>query len=453
MDFLNILESMKDFLWDNFLIYVLLLVGILFTVRLGFPQIMSLKEIFTQPFKGMFDKNSDGVSSFQALATSIAGQVGTGNIGGVATAIMAGGPGAIFWMWVSGILGMSTIFGEAVLAQVYREETEDGYVGGPAYYISKGLKNKKLRRILAAIFAVLIILALGLIGSMVQANSMSVALETGFGFNPMIVGIVVAIAAALIFVGGINRIASFAEILVPIMAVVYFIGSIVIMIKFHENILPIFRDIVKQAFTGRAAIGALAGISVKQAIKMGLARGLFSNEAGMGSTPHAHAVAEVKHPAQQGFVAMFGVIVDTLVICNITALVILTTGAHVESAELGLQSVAITQKAFEIAFGSLGIKFLGISLMFFAFTTIVGWYYFGESNIRYLFGEKGLLPYRVLVMVFIVLGANFEADSVWMLADLFNGLMIIPNILALIALSGVVSKKLKDFKANKEKYE
>lgn len=237
------------------------------------------------------------------------------------------------------------------------------------------------------------------------------------------------------------------------MAVVYFIGSIVIMIKFHENILPIFRDIVKQAFTGRAAIGALAGISVKQAIKMGLARGLFSNEAGMGSTPHAHAVAEVKHPAQQGFVAMFGVIVDTLVICNITALVILTTGAHVESAELGLQSVAITQKAFEIAFGSLGIKFLGISLMFFAFTTIVGWYYFGESNIRYLFGEKGLLPYRVLVMVFIVLGANFEADSVWMLADLFNGLMIIPNILALIALSGVVSKKLKDFKANKEKYE
>ena len=205
MDFLNILESMKDFLWDNFLIYVLLLVGILFTVRLGFPQIMSLKEIFTQPFKGMFDKDSDGVSSFQALATSIAGQVGTGNIGGVATAIMAGGPGAIFWMWVSGILGMSTIFGEAVLAQVYREETEDGYVGGPAYYISKGLKNKKLGRILAAIFAVLIILALGLIGSMVQANSMSVALETGFGFNPMIVGIVVAIAAALIFVGGITE--------------------------------------------------------------------------------------------------------------------------------------------------------------------------------------------------------------------------------------------------------
>lgn len=452
MEILKILESIKNFLWDNFLVYIMLAVGIFFTIRLKLPQILSLKEIFTQPFKGM-KKDENGVSSFQALATSIAGQVGTGNIGGVATAIMTGGPGAIFWMWISGILGMSTIFGEAVLAQVFREKTEDGYVGGPAYYISKGLKNKKLGKILATLFAILIVLALGLIGNMVQANSISVALETGFGFNPTIVGIVLAILAALIFVGGIKRIASFAEILVPIMAIVYFIGTIVIMIKFHENIIPVFKEIITEAFSGRAAMGALAGITVKEAIRLGLARGLFSNEAGMGSTPHAHAVAQVKHPAQQGFVAMFGVIIDTLIICNITALVILITKADVVSTELGIESVAVTQKAFEIAFGSIGIKFLGISLMFFAFTTIIGWYYFGEGNIRYLFGKKGLIPYRILVMIFIILGARFEANSVWMLADLFNGMMVIPNLIALVLLSGIIVNTLKDFKKNEKEYE
>ncbi|MDO5707524.1 MAG: sodium:alanine symporter family protein [Andreesenia angusta] len=450
--FLAVLESFKDFLWDNFLVYALLFVGIYLTIKLGLPQITSLKKIFTQPFKGMFDKDSEGVSSFQALATSVAGQVGTGNIGGVATAIVAGGPGAVFWMWVSGLLGMSTIFGEAILAQKFREKRNGNWVGGPAFYISKGLKNKKLGKILGSVFAILIILALGLIGNMVQSNSMSVALESGFGFNPLVVGVIVAIVAALIFVGGINRIASFAEILVPIMAIIYFIGSIVIMIKFHDNIIPVFKDIFTQAFSGRAAMGAIAGISVKQAVKLGLARGLFSNEAGMGSTPHAHAVAEVKHPAQQGFVAMFGVIIDTFVICSVTALIILTTKADIVASQEGLNSVQVTQKAFEIAFGNIGIKFLGISLLFFAFTTIIGWYYFGESNIRYLFGKKGLIPYRILVMIFIVLGAKFEIDIVWDLADLFNGLMIIPNLIALLLLSGIISATLKEFKDNEDEY-
>lgn len=442
------IELVKDFLWDNILVYLLLAVGIYFTIRLKLPQILSIKEIFTLPFKRNEDAaESGGVSSFGALATSIAGQVGTGNIGGVATAIMAGGPGAIFWMWLSGILGMSTIFGEAVLAQVYREKHDGEYVGGPAYYIANGLKNKKLGKVLGASFSILIIMALGLIGNMVQSNSMSAGMQVAFGANPTVVGVIVAIVAALIFIGGIKRISSFAEIVVPLMAVIYIIASIVILIIYRANIIPIFGEIFTQAFTGRAAFGAVLGVTVKQAVRLGLARGLFSNEAGMGSTPHAHAVAHVKHPAQQGFVAMFGVVVDTLVICTATALIILTTKADIESASLGLKSVQVTQKAFEIAFGSIGLKFLAISLLFFAFTTIVGWYYFGESNIRYLFGDKGLTPYRILVMIFIVLGSRFEVESVWMLADFFNGLMIIPNLVGLLLLSGVVIKVMKDYKS------
>ena len=444
--FLSVMEVIKNNLWDNFLVYLLLFVGIYFTVRLGLPQITSIKKIFTLPFK-KDDSEGSGVSSFGALATSIAGQVGTGNIGGVATAIMAGGPGAIFWMWISGILGMSTIFGEAVLSQLFREKRGDEYVGGPAYYMANGIKNKKLGKVLAATFAVLIIIALGLIGNMVQSNSMSAALNSGFGIPKLAVGVVVAILAALIFIGGIKRISSFAEILVPIMAVIYIIGSVAILIKFNSSIIPVFKDIFTQAFSGRAAFGALMGVTAKEAIRLGLARGLFSNEAGMGSTPHAHAVAEVKHPAQQGFVAMFGVVVDTLIICSATALIILVTQADIASAELGLDSVQVTQKAFEIAFGSLGLKFLAISLLFFAFTTIVGWYYFGESNIRYLFGDKALTPYRILVMIFIVLGSKFEIGAVWLLADVFNGLMIIPNLIALLILSPIVVKAIKDYKS------
>lgn len=446
---MDIIVQMKDFLWDTILVWLLLGVGIYFTLRLKLPQILSLKEIFTLPFKGAGEaKESGGVSSFGALATSIAGQVGTGNIGGVATAIMAGGPGAIFWMWISGILGMSTIFGEAVLAQVYREKKDNGeYVGGPAYYLANGLKNKKLGRVLAVLFSIFIILALGLIGNMVQSNSMSAGMQAAFDANPTVVGVIVAIFASLIFIGGIKRISSFAEIVVPIMAVVYIIASIVILFVYRANIIPVFEEIFTQAFTGRAAFGAVVGVTVREAVRLGLARGLFSNEAGMGSTPHAHAVAHVKHPAQQGFVAMFGVVVDTLVICTATALIILTTKADIASAELGLNSVQVTQKAFEIAFGTLGLRFLAISLLFFAFTTIVGWYYFGESNIRYLFGDKGLTPYRILVVIFIILGARFEVEQVWLLADFFNGLMILPNLIGLLLLSGVVIKVMNDFKS------
>lgn len=443
--FLRFINGVKGFIWDYILIYLLLGVGIYFTVRLGFPQFTKLAASFKHAFGGVFVKEEGGVSSFQALATAVAAQIGTGNIGGVATAIVAGGPGAVFWMWVSGILGMGTVFGEAVLAQRFKETDKDGEVfGGPAYYLSKGLKNKKAGKILAAIFAVMIIIALGLIGNMVQSNSIGSAMKSSFNIPEIVTGVIVAILAALIFIGGIERISKMAQMVVPVMAVAYFIASFVIMIKFRSNIVPVFASIFENAFTAKAAVGGAAGVAVKEAVKLGLARGLFSNEAGMGSTPHAHAVAKVDYPAQQGFTAIGGVFVDTIIVCTATALSILLTDAHNVAPELN--GVNLTQKGYEIAFGKSGTIFLGVSLLFFAFTTIVGWYYFGESNIRYLFGEKALLPYRLSVVVFIILGAKFEIDTVWSLADVFNGLMVIPNVIGLLILSPLVFESMGEYK-------
>ena len=447
---IDIIQKITSFLWDNLIAYMLLGVGVLYTIRLGFPQISKLGRAFKEAFGGVFKKkdpnDNTGVSPFQALATAIAAQVGTGNIGGVAGAIMVGGPGAVFWMWVSGILGMSTIFAEAVLAQTYREKKGDTVYGGPAYYISNGLKNKKFGKILATMFSIFIIIALGLVGNMVQSNSISLSLKNGFGITPVITGLVLAVLIGMIVIGGIERISRFAELVVPIMALIYIVGGIVILVKFNDQIIPVFKGIFTAAFSSEAVLGGLVGVSMKKAIRLGLQRGLFSNEAGMGSTPHAHAVAEVPHPVNQGLVAIAGVVVDTLLICTLTALIILVTNAHNFSAGLGLQTVAVTQKGFEIAFGNAGLMFLAVSLVFFAFTTIVGWYYFGESNIAYLFGKKALTPYRIMVLVAIVLGTIIPVDTVWMFSDFFNALMVIPNWIGLVLLSGTVVKKFDEWK-------
>lgn len=439
------IDVLDIILWDYFLIYALLLTGIYYTIRLGVPQIGRVGPGFKQAFGGLFKReketgDEEGMSSFQALATAVAAQVGTGNLAGVATAIASGGPGAIFWMWISALFGMATNFGEAVLAQKYAEKVDDEVTGGPAYYIAKGVKSK----FLAVFFSVTIILALGFIGNAVQSNSIATAVNTAFGLNKVVIGVGTAIFIALILMGGMSRIASFAELVVPFMALLYIIGAGVILVTNASQIGPAFQSIFTGAFTTQAAIGGALGVTMKQAVKFGIARGLFSNEAGMGSTPHAHAVARVAHPAQQGMVAMVGVIIDTLVICTATALINIVTGAHT----LGLTGIEMTQEAFKIGLGDFGLAFIAVALFFFALTTIIGWYFFGEANIKYLFGAGGVGVYRIIVLMFIVLGSFLKVDVVWALADTFNGLMVLPNIIGLVILAPQAAAILKDYDTN-----
>lgn len=449
---IKLIDSMNDFLAGTILMYGLLFAGLFLSFILGFPQLTKMGKAFGFVFGGLFKKKekeekSEGeMSSFQALATAVAAQVGTGNVAGVATAITTGGPGAIFWMWLSAFFGMGTIFVEAAISQKYRGKVDGEVVGGPAYYISQGLaKTGIFAKVLAGFFAIAIILALGFMGNAVQANSIASGIKGIQGLENIsaaIIGVVVAILAGLIFIGGVDRIAKFAELVVPVMAAVYILGSITILVMFADKIGPTFAWIFKSAFSGTAAAGGIAGATVKAAVKKGVARGLFSNEAGMGSTPHAHAVANVKHPAEQGLSAMVGVFIDTVLVCSATALAILVTGAY--NVE-GLKGAQLTQQAFRTAFGSGGAIFLAVCLSFFAFTTIVGWYYFGESNIKYLFGKAGLWPYRIIVLVCIVAGSLQEVELVWSLADIFNSLMVLPNIIAVIWLGFEAKELMKDY--------
>ena len=454
MEVLNsIIESLKEVLSGKILVVLLLGTGIWFTARLGFVQFRE----FGSAFKAVFgniklkgdkaDKN--GMSSFQSLATAIAAQVGTGNLAGAATAMVMGGPGAIFWMWISAILGMATIFAEATLAQKYKTIGEDGEItGGPVYYIRVAFRGR-LGKILAAVFAILITLALGFMGNMVQANSIADAFKGAFGINPMVIGVIVAALSAFVFIGGAARVASITEKIVPIMAAFYIVGALVIIVMNYGMIPEAFRQIVVGAWNPGAAIGGFAGVAVSQAVKYGIARGLFSNEAGMGSTPNAHALAKVKHPCDQGMVAMMGVFIDTLVILNLTALVILVTG-QLQSVNQTLSGAGLTQMAFNMGFGNFGKIFIAICMFFFAFSTIVGWYFFGEKNVKYLFGPKGVRPYALIVVILIVVGSVLKVELVWNLSDFFNSLMVIPNVLGLLALSGVVSKLYKEWEALKK---
>ena len=444
-------DFVNELLWDKFLIFALMGTGIYYTLRLGIPQISKIGPGFKQAFGGIFkrtDEETDGeMTSFQALATAVAAQVGTGNLAGVATAIASGGPGAIFWMWVSALFGMATNFGEAVLAQKYSEEIDGERTGGPAFYIANGLKNKKIAKFLAVFFAVSIIIALGFVGNMVQSNSIATAVHAAFGINKVVIGIGTAIFVSLILVGGMSRIASFTELVVPFMALLYIIGSFVILFKNPSTIIPGFKSIFVGAFTTQAAIGGALGVTMKNAVRFGIARGLFSNEAGMGSTPHAHAVAKVKHPAQQGMVAMVGVTIDTLVICTATALINITTGSYLilDANGNGLTGIEMTQKAFELGLGSFGLSFIAIALFFFALTTIIGWYFFGEANIKYLFGAKAVGVYRIIVIGFVVLGSVMQVGLVWDLADMFNGLMVLPNLIGLLILAPQAAAIVKDY--------
>lgn len=432
------IERASDILWNSLLLFLLVGTGVFFTIRLRGVQLRRFGEGFHRVFGGftLRGKKADdqGMSSFQALATAIAAQVGTGNITGCATALVSGGLGALFWVWVSAFFGMATIYAEAVLAQRYRTTVNGKVTGGPAYYIRAAFKGT-FGKVLAGVFSVLIILALGFMGNMVQSNSIGDAFHNAFGISHLAVGIVVAVIAAFIFLGGVQRIAAVTEKIVPIMAAFYILGCIVILVMNHKALPGAFAQIFVLAFNPQAMAGGVAGVTVQQAMRFGVARGLFSNEAGMGSTPHAHALAKVDHPREQGAVAILGVFIDTFVVLTLTGLVLITSGLIPD----GLTGTALTQAAFSQAFGGFGPVFIAICMFFFAFSTIIGWYFFGQSNFKAMFGEKALPVYSAIVVVFILVGSTLKVDLVWAMADFFNGLMAVPNLLALLALSGVVA--------------
>lgn len=474
---LKLVQTINGYLTDYILIFLLVGTGLFFTIKTRFVQVRcfgeGMKKVFGNiKFNG--EKNESGLTPFQALATAIAAQVGTGNIVGASGAILTGGPGAIFWMWIIAFFGMATIYAEATLAQKTRIVKEDGTVlGGPAYYIKKAFSGK-FGKFLAGFFAVAIILALGFMGSMVQSNSIAGAMETVIDpskqnvlfaigsydvtVTAVVVGASVAIVAAFIFLGGIQRIASVTEKLVPIMAVFFLLGGLVVLAFRIKYVPETIAMIFKYAFTPQALIGGGIGAALKTAVSQGAKRGLFSNEAGMGSTPHAHAQANVKRPHDQGVVAMVGVFVDTFVVLTMTALVVISSlytkggalaGLSGDSYINALNAGTVTkanamQSAYATALpflGNFGNIFVAICLLFFAFSTIISWNFFGKLNVQYLCKKHekvGVAVYSVIAVAFIFLGAILQNDLVWELTDFFNYLMVIPNVIALIALAGMV---------------
>ena len=460
---IKVFENVPLLGWLSPLAILLVGTGLWFTFNLRFIQIRGFKKGWNAVFGGMFKKSEKagkhGMSSFQALATAIAAQVGTGNIVGASTAIATGGPGAIFWMWLAAFFGMATIFAEAVLAQKYKVVGDDGHVtGGPVYYITAAFKGK-FGKILAALFAVFIILSLGFLGCAVQSNGIATAWNTVVGSSglgrevtlpilnvsvPMIqpiIGLILALIAFLIFAGGISSIASFTEKIVPFMACIFIVGSVFVIFT-HISWIPL---IFERAFNPQAVFGGAVGIMVKDAVSKGIARGLFSNEAGMGSTPHAHAVAKVTHPTHQGYVAMMGVFFDTFIILNLTAFIVIGSGMY-DPITYGtsLTGAALAQAGFREGLGGLGNIFIAFCLTFFAFSTVIGWYFFGEANFKYLFGSKIIKVYSIIVCVCIFLGSLASVDWIWNLQDNLNGLMVIPNLIGILALTEVVKKLMKE---------
>ncbi len=471
---LTIVQTLNGYLTDYILIFLLVGTGIIFSFKTKFVQVRCFGEGMKSVFGNLRlngKKNESGMTSFQALATAIAAQVGTGNIVGASGAILTGGPGAIFWMWVIAFFGMATIYAEATLAQKTRIVKEDGTVlGGPAYYIKTAFTGK-FGKFLAVFFAIATILALGFMGSMVQSNSISGAIEAvvdparqnelfklgsySVTLTAVIVGVCIAIFAGFIFIGGVKRLAAVTEKLVPIMAALFLLGGLVVLAIRIKYVPETIGMIFKYAFAPQALIGGGFGAAIKIAMSQGAKRGLFSNEAGMGSTPHAHAQANVKTPHDQGVVAMVGVFIDTFVVLTMTALVVISSlyteggilaGLSGESYVQALQDGVVTkanamQAAMSMSLGSFGNVFVAVCLFFFAFSTIIGWNFFGKLNVQYLCGKhekKGVVVYSVIAIVFLFLGSILQNDLVWELTDFFNYLMVIPNVIALVALVGMV---------------
>ena len=449
--------DINTYLSNYILVFLLLGVGLWYSIKTRFVQLRCFKEGWNSVFGNLSlrgKKHDSGMSSFQALATAIAAQVGTGNIVGASGAILTGGPGAIFWMWIIAFLGMATIYAEATLAQETRIVEKDGNVkGGPVYYITTAFKGG-FGKFLAGFFAVAITLALGFFGCMVQSNSIGSTMQTAFGVPSWIVGIVLVAICAFIFLGGVQRLASVTEKVVPIMAAIFLLGGLIVLIVRIKYVPATIGMIFKYAFQPQAIIGGGFGYAIKTAISQGAKRGLFSNEAGMGSTPHAHALANVDCPHDQGVVAMIGVFIDTFVVLTLNALVIISTlytaDGPLASGYVGditgvLGKANLAQTAFGVVFGeTAGNMFVAVCLFFFAFSTILSWNLFGKINVSYLFGKKSTVVYTILALVFIFLGTMMSNDLVWELSDMFNNLMVIPNAIALFALTSLVVKHADD---------
>ena len=453
---LNIVNTVNAYLSDYVLVILLTAVGLWFSVKTRFVQVRCFGEGMGKVFgnlKLFGDKHDSGMSSFQALATAIAAQVGTGNIVGASGAILTGGPGAVFWMWILAFFGMATIYAEAVLAQQTRKKDAQGNIqGGPVYYITTAFTGG-FGRFLASFFAVAIILALGFFGCMVQSNSIGSTFQTAFGIPSWIVGVALVVICGVIFFGGVQRLASVTEKIVPIMAAIFLLGGLAVLVMRITYIPATFAMIFKYAFAPNAIIGGGVGYALKTAISQGAKRGLFSNEAGAGSTPHAHAQANVAKPHDQGVVAMIGVFIDTFVVLTLNALVIISTmytadgplsAGYTDAVAATINNTNLAQNAFGSVFGtSAGAMFVAVCLFFFAFSTILGWNLFGKINMIYLFGRKSVTVYMLIALVFIFLGTVTSSDLVWALTDMFNQLMVIPNAIALFALTAMVVKAVK----------
>ena len=453
---LPIVQTINAYLSDYILVGLLIAVGLWFSIKTRFVQIRCFGEGMGKVFGSLSlsgGRHEGGMSSFQALATAIAAQVGTGNIVGASGAILTGGPGAIFWMWIIAFFGMATIYSEAVLAQETRVKDKDGSIqGGPVYYITTAFKGA-FGKFLAGFFSIAIILALGFFGCMVQSNSIGSTFQTAFGVPSWIIGVILVVICGVIFLGGVQRLASVTEKVVPIMAALFVLGGLVVLVVRAKYLPATVAMIFRYAFQPQAILGGGFGAALKIALSQGAKRGLFSNEAGMGSTPHAHALANVSCPHDQGVVAMIGVFIDTFVVLTLNALVIISTlyteggplaGGYTGSVTEVIGKANLAQTAFGVVFGeNLGAMFVAVCLFFFAFSTILGWNLFGKINMTYLFGKKSIVAYTLIALVFIFLGTLASNDLVWELSDMFNNLMVIPNAIGLFGLTRLVVKAVK----------
>ena len=443
MEFLNkLILLVNDFIWTYVLIAMLIVIGLYFTFKTKFVQFGNIKEMFKLLGEGTSskDKSKGQVSSFQAFCIGTASRVGTGNLAGVASAIAIGGPGAVFWMWLIALIGSASAFIESTLAQIYKVKDGDSFRGGPAYYMEKGLKKKWM----GIAFSILIIICFGFAFNSVQSNTITAAFYSTFNTNKLIVGIILTVLTLIIIFGGVNRIAKISSILVPIMAVAYIVIALFIIIMNFNQIPSLFKTIFENAFGIKQVVGGGIGAALLQGIK----RGLFSNEAGMGSAPNAAATATVSHPVKQGLIQTLGVFTDTLIICTSTAFIILLSGVPLDGSVKGIE---LTQMALVSQVGPWGGTFISICILLFAFISIIGNYYYGETNIQFITENKVVLyVYRILVAAMVLFGSIASMDLVWNIADVFMGLMAILNLIAIVLLSKIAIKALQDYTAQKK---
>ena len=470
-------NAINTVVWEKIGLWMLILTGIIMTGVTGFFQISHIGHWFKKTIGSVFDasshnkKESSSVSQFQALCTALAATIGTGNIAGVSAAIVAGGPGAVFWMWIAAFFGMMTNFSENILGIYYRRKNKNGeWSGGAMYYLRDGLGNKNnakvfqiLGKILAVLFAIFAVLAAFGIGNMGQVNKITLNIQSAFFSKvelkplfgiiptiPFLIGVFIMIIAAFIIIGGVKRIASVAEKVVPFMAVLYILGAIVIILYNFKSIGPAFLSIFKFAFGAKAITGGIVGVAIKKAVTQGCKRGVFSNEAGLGSSVMVHSNSDVKEPVKQGLWGIFEVFADTFVVCSMTALVVLTSGfidlsTGVFLAPEGVSDANLVAKAFGSVFGAPGECFIAIAIFLFAFTTVLGWSHYGSKAVEYLINEKAVIVFRIIFVVFLVVGALATSSLAWDISDTFNGMMMIPNLIGVLSLSPMVYKLTKNY--------